>query len=282
MVWCSSRSAQFAPKGRLVASVSKLFISPSCLLLVLWLLLGSVTGPHRVARCVSDPASYIFPFPIRWLHTCRFLWTLLTSAFTHGLPLPLLLFFLSRPHFSPPRALKTSWSCQVVSSTTDQLMRTVNPHPPSPVLNFHPVFILDPPLSLVSCPISPTPTTSPLHVMPLLLWIQLFTPPHFLFASLLNMFMALQGVMGSWFWSDFSLMKTLGGSACPLLPLFFHVQVVMCIYFCVCAHARACVFCLCPCACTSVSVLLKSSPLSVMDDTDLHSDRQEAGKAAGL
>lgn len=29
-------------------------------------------------------------------------------------------------------------------------------------------------------------------------------------------------------------------------------------------------------------VLLKSSPLSVMDDTDLHADRQEAGKAAGL
>lgn len=45
--------------------------------------------------------------------------------------------------------------------------------------------------------------------------------------------------MGSWFWSDFSLMKTLGGSACPLLPLFFHVQVVMCMYFSVCA--RACV-----------------------------------------
>lgn len=72
-------------------------------------------------------------------------------------------------------------------------------------------------------------------------------------------------------------MKTLGGSACPLLPLFFHVQVVMCMYFpCVC------VFCLCSYACAPVSVLLKRSPLSVMDDTDLHSDRQEAGKAAGL
>lgn len=143
MVWCSSRSAQFAPKGLFVASVSKLFIFPSCLLLVLWLLLRSVTGLHRVARSVSVPASYVFPFPIRRLHTWRFLWTLLTSAFMHGLPL--LLFFLSHPHFSPPRALKTSWSCQFVSSTTDQLMRTVNPHPPSPVLNFHPVFILDPP-----------------------------------------------------------------------------------------------------------------------------------------
>lgn len=104
-----------------------------------------------------------------------------------------------------------------------------------------------------------------------------FHPPLFPFASPLNMFMALQGMMGSWFWSDFSLMKTLGGSACPLLSLFFHVQVVMCMYFCVCTCA-----CLCLYACAPVSVLLKSSPLSVIDDTDMHSDRQEVEKAAGL
>lgn len=205
MVCCSSRSAQFALKGLLVASVSKLFISPSCLLLVLWLLPGSVTGTHRAARCVSVPASYIFPFPIRWLHTWRFLWTLLTSAFTHGLHLPLLLFYLSHPHFSPPRALKTSWSCQVAFSTSGQLLRTVNPYPPSPILcaqllsRLH----LRSPLSLVSCPISPTPTPSLLHVMPLRLWIQLFTSPIF---PLLFSWICLWLCEG-WWVADFGLIS---------------------------------------------------------------------------
>lgn len=63
-------------------------------------------------------------------------------------------------------------------------------------------------------------------------------------------------------------MKTLGGSACPLLPAFL-VQVVMCVFL----RVQAVSVCV---------VLLKSSHLSVTDDTDLHADRQEAGKAAGL
>lgn len=125
------------------------------------------------------------------------------------------------------------------------------PHPPSPMLNFHPVFILDPPLPSVLPHLTrPHPESSACNaIAPMIPAFQPPPPPPFSFPSLLNMFMTLQGVMGSWFWSDFSLMKTLGGSACPLLPLVFLVQVAMrvCIPECVlsvslCTRSRFCCF----------------------------------------
>jgi len=73
--------------------------------------------------------------------------------------------------------------------------------------------------------------------------------------------------------SDFSLMKTLGGTACPLLPLSFPVQALRCVCFCV--HVFGLFLRARICAAVCLCILLKSSPLSVMDDTDLHSDRQE-------
>lgn len=136
--------AQFAPKGLLVASVSELFIFPVMSLISFVAFCSDQSPGHAgwLGVCRSLPHIYS-PFPLDGF-------TLGDSSglFWHQLSRMacLLLLFLSHPRFPPPRALKTSWSCQVTSSTTNPLMRAVNPpHPPYPVLNFHPVFILDPP-----------------------------------------------------------------------------------------------------------------------------------------
>lgn len=84
---------------------------------------GWLSNSQSVCVCVCVPVSYIFCFPIRWLHTRRFLWTLLTSAFMRGLPvsLPLLCpsHFLGLEHYKHLGRVKTSF----------------NPPPPPPPTN---------------------------------------------------------------------------------------------------------------------------------------------------
>lgn len=106
----SSRRARFS------------FLPPVMSLISLWFMSSSLVI-H--SQCVCDPVSYIFCFPIRLLHTLRFLWTPLTSAFMHGLhaSLPPQLSPLLRSHFLKPKTLKTPRSCRTSFNP---------PNPPTP------------------------------------------------------------------------------------------------------------------------------------------------------
>lgn len=107
------------------------------------------------------------------------------------------------------------------------------------------------------------------HLRPLLLWIQLWHS----FPRPVSVCVALLGVSVSWSWSDFSLMKTLGGTACPLLPIFFLYHTWLCLYiWSVCVCVWPCMGC-----CLCRYFVKKQWLVLICSQTDSEAWRQAAG-----